>query len=546
MHNESSTLRKHEVTRTEAPSDANLLTAAVLCAVTFVRILVGFQPHSGQDNYHGAKAAYGGDFEAQRHWMELTLNLPIGEWYWYDLSYWGLDYPPLTAYVSWVCGYFSRIIVGPESVDLETSRGIEDETHKSFMRATVIVTDLLFYATAVWYTTMRSRNSNIDMSFVYSFVFAMVQPSIILIDHGHFQYNTTALGLALWSFYFVSKPGKFYSNCVIGSVLFSLALSFKQMTLYYAPAIFAYLLGRCFVDRGGHFVPRIGALGVTVIATFLSLWWPFVIYGPENTTSIERLVHVLRRIFPLERGLFEGKVSNIWCALSVKPISIRERIPEDLQPLASLLMTFFLIIPSCCKLFKVGQAQNATTAGRCQDLTCLLWGCANSALAFFLASFQVHEKSILIALAPVSLLWTENNIFVEWFSIVAAWSLWPLLVIDRLEVAYFCIMILFVSLLRLFCIFFAGAGERKQSPSNSLQSLFVQFVPALSYTIMIGLHTAEWTVPSPTNLPDMYPVLWSIVGCGFCCIAWSITLWHVYECCPGTENRQRMSKEKAS
>ena len=42
-----------------------------------------------------------GDFEAQRHWMEVTVNLPLGEWYWHtkrnDLLYWGLDYPPLTA-----------------------------------------------------------------------------------------------------------------------------------------------------------------------------------------------------------------------------------------------------------------------------------------------------------------------------------------------------------------------------------------------------------------------------------------------------------------
>lgn len=45
-----------------------------------------------------------GDYEAQRHWMELTINLPINQWYKYDLQYWGLDYPPLTAYVSWICG----------------------------------------------------------------------------------------------------------------------------------------------------------------------------------------------------------------------------------------------------------------------------------------------------------------------------------------------------------------------------------------------------------------------------------------------------------
>ena len=45
-----------------------------------------------------------GDFEAQRHWMEITNHLPMSFWYFYDLQYWGLDYPPLTAYHSWAAG----------------------------------------------------------------------------------------------------------------------------------------------------------------------------------------------------------------------------------------------------------------------------------------------------------------------------------------------------------------------------------------------------------------------------------------------------------
>ena len=36
-----------------------------------------------------------GDYEAQRHWMELTTSLPLAEWYVQtprnDLQYWGLD-----------------------------------------------------------------------------------------------------------------------------------------------------------------------------------------------------------------------------------------------------------------------------------------------------------------------------------------------------------------------------------------------------------------------------------------------------------------------
>lgn len=49
-----------------------------------------------------------GDYEAQRHWMEITVNLTPVEWYKNssnnDLLYWGLDYPPLTAYHSYLNG----------------------------------------------------------------------------------------------------------------------------------------------------------------------------------------------------------------------------------------------------------------------------------------------------------------------------------------------------------------------------------------------------------------------------------------------------------
>ena len=41
--------------------------------------------------------------------MEITYHTPLGEWYRNttdnNLQYWGLDYPPLTAYHSYVMGY---------------------------------------------------------------------------------------------------------------------------------------------------------------------------------------------------------------------------------------------------------------------------------------------------------------------------------------------------------------------------------------------------------------------------------------------------------
>ena len=70
-----------------------------ILASAWIRWCIGLGSYSGQST----PPMYG-DYEAQRHWMELTIHLPIPKWYKYDLQYWGLDYPPLTAYVSWLCG----------------------------------------------------------------------------------------------------------------------------------------------------------------------------------------------------------------------------------------------------------------------------------------------------------------------------------------------------------------------------------------------------------------------------------------------------------
>ena len=93
------------------------------------------------------------------------------------------------------------------------------------------------------------------------------------------------------------------------------------MALYYAPAIFAYLLGRCFrgtttttttttsgsssiSSSSSYFVvlKRIAMLGITVISTFAVLWYPFYYYRcDDDQTFIEVVGVILRRIFPFSR-----------------------------------------------------------------------------------------------------------------------------------------------------------------------------------------------------------------------------------------------------
>ena len=191
---------------------------------------------------------------------------------------------------TWLCGWVSHHVIGPDSIALDDSRGMEDPIHKAYMRVTVLVLDLSVYGTAVWYSTYRG-----DKRSLWAVMIALIQPAILLIDHGHFQYNTVALGLSIAAFASMVQ-GPAFESCVWGGFYFVLALNFKQMTLYYAPVVFFYLLGRC-LSRPLRFLPVIIWLGFVVLSAFYVLWERFVEYRPTHdptTPSLERIEHVLR------------------------------------------------------------------------------------------------------------------------------------------------------------------------------------------------------------------------------------------------------------
>lgn len=461
-------------------------------------------------------------------------------------------------------------------IALDTSRVFEDSRGKMYMRFTVLIMDLLVYFSVIWILAPRLIVSKQELEAERQrrriIIMALVQPAIILIDHGHFQYNTVSLGLALWSFHFMTLSTNPFTHTegsysfvgpIIGSIIFSLALNFKQMELYHAPAVFAYLLGRCFSqnNEGTSLNTRIVgakfcALGITVITTFALLWFPFAIYprGNEDTIKlhIDGLTQVIKRLFPFERGLFEGKVSNLWCALSVKPFSIRSRISEEIMPLLALGLTLLLIMPPCLFLFGAGRSvvgvtncettmkkepkSNTQKFREDRDLKMLLWGSAASSLAFFLASFQVHEKGILIAVAPLSLLILDAPGFTTWFSIVATWTLWPLVIIDRLSNAYACCIVIFICIHTL----------TDEIPSDGNLDVFkaspTKYIVPVSATGMMLLHIAELWFSPPPNLPDLFPVLWSIVGCGLFAFSYLVIVWVIAQMSYET-NRQRCNEK---
>ncbi|KAI1639554.1 ALG6, ALG8 glycosyltransferase family-domain-containing protein [Biscogniauxia mediterranea] len=483
-----------------------------------------------------------GDYEAQRHWMEITTHLPISQWYFHDLEWWGLDYPPLTAYHSWLLGKIGSYI-DPSWFALYTSRGSDDPTLKVFMRATVIVSEYLVYIpAAVIFVRRFSKLFGVaQWSASVALAAILMQPALILIDHVHFQYNTVMLGLVL-----ASMSRMIAGSYMWASVFFVGALGFKQMALYYAPAVFAYLLGSCIFPRAnpGRFL----GIAVVTLASFAVLILPLILGtlydtsrgissrpgldGPRPALPIfaflssyidadafyyplvEQMVQLIHRVFPFARGLFEDKVANFWCAANVV-IKLR-RYPTELLQRVSLLATLGAIAPPCAIIFFRPRKE------------LLPYAFAATAWAFFLFSYQVHEKSVLLPLLPMTILLAgkqglgkDTRAWVGFANNLGVWTMFPLLRRVDLSVPYAVLTLLWSYLLGL-------PPTSTSAYFQEGQSKWVQwataFVHACFYIAMAAWHVVERVVIPPLDKPDLWVVANVGVGAaGFIlCYLWCL------------------------
>uniref|UniRef100_A0A1I8B8N4 Alpha-1,3-glucosyltransferase n=1 Tax=Meloidogyne hapla TaxID=6305 RepID=A0A1I8B8N4_MELHA len=223
-----------------------------------------------------------GDFEAQRHWMELTINLPISK--------------------CWV--------------ELDKSRGLEQIEHKLFMRFSVIITFMLIYAPALILLIIQNEGRQNKISFL-QLAQVLLFPGLLFIDCAHFQYNHLSLGLFLWAILAFDK-----GKLCLGSALFVLALNHKQM---------------------------------------------------------------------------EDKVANFWCCASIFIKFKQIYSTENLIKMSTLLVLSTCLPSLYCLLLKPN--------GRNFRIALVI-----CSLSFFLFSFQVHEKSILLVGIPALLLLDDKTL----------------------------------------------------------------------------------------------------------------------------------------
>ncbi|KAK5117726.1 hypothetical protein LTR62_005150 [Meristemomyces frigidus] len=508
-----------------------ILLPLILLVTFLFRWSTALWPYSGMN-----KPPMHGDFEAQRHWMEITINLPVSHWYFHELQWWGLDYPPLTAYHSWVVGQVGWWLCEPEWFRLYLSRGLDDPGLKVFMRASVVVSEFLVYVPAVMVCVRqlgRLYGVNLWESSI-ALAAVMMQPATMLIDHGHFQYNTVMLG-----FMVATIASMLAGRPLWSCVLFVAALGFKQMALFYAPAVAAYLAGTCVFLR----IQPLKFVGIatTTIASFALLFLPLLlgtaydVYRnvqlpsdamlPPLLSSIPftiseksfyypfvvQLAQAIHRIFPFSRGLFEDKVANIWCAIHSSGIHKLHQYDSALLSRAALGLTLSSIAPPCALLFFFSRREVILPA-----FAACAWG-------FFLCSYQVHEKNVLLPLLPMTLLLAgrggmkdSTRAWVGYANLLACWTMFPLLKRDELRLPYFVLSGLWAYLLGLPPVSMSAYLTTSRDGGLDILS---KVLHVSTYAAMVGWHFVEAFKAPPEGRPDLWVVanvFLGAAGFGFC------------------------------
>eukprot|EP00756_Hemistasia_phaeocysticola_P002372 Hpha_TRINITY_DN11641_c0_g1::TRINITY_DN11641_c0_g1_i1::g.48971::m.48971/K03848/ALG6; alpha-1,3-glucosyltransferase len=275
---------------------------------------------------------------------------------------------------------------------------------------------------------------------------------------------------------------------LVGSFLFTSALLFKQIALYYAPAFFFMILGQCFADGAVSGVWRVGVTGVVVLTTVGLLFLPWLL----SEDPLASCLQVLHRMFPFARGLYEDKVANVWCSLSVV-LKLHKFMSREAILRLCTLTTLAALAPSCIRCCRRRTGSNFVLA------------LVGSSLSFFLFSFQVHEKGVLFPCIPVALLpialgpegrpswWVAVSLHAV---LVSMLSMYPLVVKDQLGVVY-------VGL----CLPLAAVCELSPAPT------MVRALIRGSWIVGLVLHGVILFVPPPPRLPD----LWTLALTSFCC-----------------------------
>lgn len=335
------------------------------------------------------------DFDVHRNWLAITRHLSIREWYFDNVNgttVHTLDYPPTFAYFESVLSNnpVTNYLVASHILDERCLSLLPDSDNEPsprcvvFHRSTVILSDLILWAGAAIACDAQG------------FLFIVLNPGLLWLDHIHFQYNGAMLGILLASLGLLvrgrNQVGMLYHCHFLGAaILYSLLLTMKHLYLPLAPLLFVYFFsnycyqGNQFSIR--NFVSVAAVTGTTLILPFV----PFLI----QDEPLNQVAQIASRLFPFGRGLVHDYwAGNVWALYMLlgKVVTKLRGIPlPDVPPALCAICLFVGLLPALVMAWK----STSRTF-----LNCVVF----CSLSSFMLAYHVHEKAIMTAIIPLAML----------------------------------------------------------------------------------------------------------------------------------------------
>ncbi|WFD22871.1 dolichyl-P-Glc:Glc1Man9GlcNAc2-PP-dolichol alpha-1,3-glucosyltransferase [Malassezia equina] len=375
------------------------------------------------------------DMEVHRNWLAITYQLPMRDWYVDATSPWTLDYPPFFAYFSWILS-LPAVLIDPNIVRVD-ALDYEAWSCVAYMRATVLLSEGVLAVALFLLLRTAAQNSALRVLLMS----VWLHPGLLMVDHIHFQYNGFLFGvlfLALWAAS-TNRP-------VLAALAFSSLLQLKHLFVYIAPAWFVYLLRSYLLPTWpssalawSALLDRTIKLGTATLAPFVVSLLPFVlsaIHGGEAPSSVLQAIY--ERLFPFHRGLMHAYwAPNVW-ALYAAADRVLLRVKGRALASASrgkVGDTVFGVLPTISPKVCFTLALGATCLymvplWRAPHVRHLVVAITLCALTSFAVGWHVHEKAILLAALPLSLVAHHSYAYWRTFQLLSATAivtLFPLL-----------------------------------------------------------------------------------------------------------------------
>lgn len=339
-------------------------------------------------------------------------------------------------------------------------------------RMTVLLSDVVLYV-AAWLAShaVHHPNPNHAQKAFVSAVLIVTNPGLLLLDHVHFQYNGMLLGVLLLSIGCLARgaaasvsvsedtatpsasakasatpsaTATAFKCDLLGAFFYAFLLGMKHLYLLLGPLYFVYLLRHCcFVatctpaitndknkikTHANAMVPsfslrRFLALAV-VTGTTLVLPYVPILLATESGHRLDQLLQIFRRLFPYQRGLVHSYwAANVWAVylfadkcirivvgrIGLAAVSASMMHLPDVPPSVCSVLLLIALLPAMIHAWKA--ATNILRGKLAVDQAASFFASAVvfSAFSGFMLSFHCHEKAILTAVIPLTLLAPQSK-----------------------------------------------------------------------------------------------------------------------------------------